>query len=109
MSTDRLACAACIRTSTDDQQWPEDSRRWQRDIAQQLVATAGGMIVTVYHDIDVTRELPWSRRPEPSRLLRDAANPGRVRSALVIAEPQRAFSGGQFISCSPNPPNTGSS
>jgi len=96
MSTARLACAAYIRTSTDDQQSPEDSRRWQHDIASRLVTPAGGQIVAVYHDIDVTRELPWSRRPEASRLLRDAADPGHGWSALVIAEPQRAFSGGQF-------------
>lgn len=96
MSTARLACAAYIRTSTDDQQSPEDSRRWQLDTASRLVATAGGQVVAVYHDIDVTRELPWSRRTEASRLLKDAADPGRGWSALVIAEPQRAFSGGQF-------------
>lgn len=96
MSTARLECAAYIRTSTDDQQSPEDSRRWQLDIVSRLVASAGGQIVAVYHDIDVTRELPWSRRPEASRLLRDAADPNRGWSALVIAEPQRAFSGGQF-------------
>ena len=87
---------AGVRTSTDDQQSPEDSRRWQLDIATRLVAPAGGAIVAVYHDIDVTRERPWSRRPEASRLLRDVAEPRRGWSALVIAEPQRAFSGGQF-------------
>ncbi len=77
VSTARLACAAYIRTSADDQQSPEDSRRWQLDIASRLVATAAGQIVAVYHDIDVTRELPWSRRPEASRLVKDAADPGR--------------------------------
>ena len=91
-----LACAAYIRTSTDDQQSPEDSKRWQLDTTARLVAPVGGEIVATYHDIDVTRELPWSRRPEASRLLTDAANPNRGWSALVIAEPQRAFSGGQF-------------
>jgi site-specific DNA recombinase len=91
-----LACAAYIRTSTDDQQSPEDSKRWQLDIATRLVAPVGGKIVAIYHDIDVTRELPWTRRPEASRLLLDAADPHRGWTALVIAEPQRAFSGGQF-------------
>jgi len=91
-----LACAAYIRTSTDDQQSPEDSKRWQLDTASRLVANAGGVIVATYHDIDITRELPWSRRPEAARLLSDAANPHRGWTALVIAEPQRAFSGGQF-------------
>ncbi len=91
-----LACAAYIRTSTDDQQSPEDSKRWQLDIATRLVTPAGGRIVAIYHDIDVTRELPWARRPEASRLLAEAANPHRGWTALVIAEPQRAFSGAQF-------------
>jgi len=91
-----LACAAYIRTSTDDQQSPEDSKRWQLDIVTRLVAPAGGVIVATYHDIDVTRERPWARRPEASRLLAAAANPARGWRALVIAEPQRAFSGGQF-------------
>ena len=35
----------------------------QVDIAQRLVGTAGGVIVAVYHDVDVSRELPWARRP----------------------------------------------
>src|SRR5687768_17725630 len=72
-----LACAAYIRTSTDDQQSPEDSKRWQLDIAARLVAPVGGKIVAIYHDIDVTHELPWTRRPEASRLLLDAADPHR--------------------------------
>ncbi len=46
MSSSRsLACAAYIRTSTDDQQSPEDSKRWQLDIATRLVTPAGGTIV----------------------------------------------------------------
>ncbi len=95
-SPTRLACAAYVRTSTDDQQSPEDSKRWQLDIARRLVEPVGGEIVAVYHDIDVSREIPWARRAEATRLLADAANPQRGWSALVIAEPQRAFSGGQF-------------
>ena len=91
-----LACAAYVRTSTDDQQSHDDSKRWQLDVATRLVSAGGGVIVAVYHDIDVSRERPWSRRPEASRLLTDAANPHRGWTALVIAEPQRAFSGGQF-------------
>ena len=96
MSSPVLECAAYVRTSTDDQQSPDDSKRWQLDTARRLIGPAGGVIVTTYHDIDITREMPWSRRPEASRLLADAADPRRGWSALVIAEPQRAFSGGQF-------------
>ncbi|MDP1820909.1 MAG: recombinase family protein [Acidimicrobiales bacterium] len=95
-SSPSLACAAYVRTSTDDNQSPEDSKRWQLDIATRLVTPVGGTIVATYHDIDVTRERPWARRPEAARLLADAAHPGRGWSAVVIAEPQRAFSGGQF-------------
>lgn len=95
-SSPSLACAAYVRTSTDDNQSPEDSKRWQLDIATRLLTPVGGTIVATYHDIDVTRERPWARRPEAARLLADAANPGRGWSAVVIAEPQRAFSGGQF-------------
>jgi DNA invertase Pin-like site-specific DNA recombinase len=91
-----LACAAYIGTSTDDQQSSEDYKRWQLDTASRLVAPAGGIIVAMYHDIDITREMPWARRPEAPRLLADTADPRRGWTALVIAEPQRAFSGGQF-------------
>jgi DNA invertase Pin-like site-specific DNA recombinase len=44
----------------------------------------------------VSRALPWSRRPEASRLLADIADPARGWSKIVIGEPQRAFSGPQF-------------
>ena len=96
MSAPALFFAAYIRTSTDDQQSPEDSKRWQLDTGSRLITPFGGVIVAAYHDVDVTRERPWARRPEASRLLTDAADPNRGWSALVIAEPQRAFSGGQF-------------
>ena len=52
--------------------------------------------MTTYHDIDKSRSLPWDRRPEASRILMDLKNPNRGWDALVIAEPQRAFSGTQF-------------
>ena len=35
-----------------------------------------------YHDVDVTRERPWARRPEASRILADAANPNTVQLEL---------------------------
>src|SRR3954466_11045310 len=88
--------AAYVRTSTEDNQSPDDSRRWQLALAEQLVAPVGGQIVAIYHDIDVSRSVPWSRRPEASRLLLDADTAGRPWDALVIGEPQRAFSGPQF-------------
>src|SRR5436309_14515640 len=88
--------AAYLRTSTEDNQSPEDSRRWQLALAEQLIAPIGGQIVAVYHDIDVSRSVPWSRRTEASQLLVDAADRSRGWDALVIGEPQRAFSGAQF-------------
>jgi site-specific DNA recombinase len=87
--------ALSARTSTDDLQDPADSLRWQMDTAARLVAPHGE-IVTTYHDIDKSRSLPWDRRPEASRILRELKNPNRGWDALVIAEPQRAFSGTQF-------------
>ena len=87
--------ALSARTSTDDLQDPADSLRWQTDTAARLVAPHGE-IVTTYHDIDKSRSLPWDRRPEASRILHDLKNPNRGWDALVIAEPQRAFSGTQF-------------
>ena len=87
--------ALSARTSTDDLQDPADSLRWQTDTARRLIAPHGE-IVTTYHDIDKSRSLPWERRPEASRILRDLRNPSRGWDALVIAEPQRAFSGTQF-------------
>jgi hypothetical protein len=88
--------AAYLRTSTEDNQTPEDSRRWQLALAEQLIAPFGGQIVATYHDIDVSRSVPWSRRPQATRLLVDAADRSRGWEALVIGEPQRAFSGAQF-------------
>jgi site-specific DNA recombinase len=88
--------AAYVRTSTEDNQSPDDSRRWQLALADQLIRPNGGEITTVYHDIDVSRSLPWSRRPEANRLLADIADPQRGWRRLVIGEPQRAFSGAQF-------------
>jgi site-specific DNA recombinase len=90
-----FALYAC--TSTDDLQDPADSLRWQTDTAFRLVA-GHGEIAAIYHDIDSSRSLPWERRPQATRILADARNPHRGWDALVIAEPQRAFSGAQFDS-----------
>lgn len=87
--------AAYVRTSLEDNQSPEDSKRWQLSLAEQLIARHGH-VVRVYHDIDVSRSLPWSRRPRARELLGDLLDPARGWSKLVIGEPQRAFSGAQF-------------
>jgi site-specific DNA recombinase len=84
------------RVSTEDQQNPESSRNWQLVRARQLIEPAGGEIVCEFFDIGQSRSLPWSRRPQASRLLHGLADPDRGFEAVVIGEPQRAFYGNQF-------------
>lgn len=94
MNTFRAALYA--RVSTEDRQAPEDSIAWQRNVAENLIASHGGRIVVEYLDIGVSRSLPWSRRPEAARLLEDCSRADRPFDAVVIGEPQRAFAGAQF-------------
>ncbi|MGH9054193.1 MAG: recombinase family protein [Acidimicrobiia bacterium] len=84
------------RVSTEDQQDPESSRNWQVARARQLIEPAAGEIVCEFFDVGLSRSLPWSRRPEASRLLEALADPDREFEAVVIGEPQRAFYGNQF-------------
>ncbi len=84
------------RVSTEDRQSPEDSIAWQRSIAAALIDPQGGRIVADYLDVGVSRSLPWSRRPEATRLLADCARMDRGFDAIVIGEPQRAFAGAQY-------------
>jgi hypothetical protein len=88
MSLPRLVLYA--RTSTDDNQSPEDSKRWQISLGAGLVA-GRGEIVAIVHDTDVSRALPWDRRPQASRLLAEMADRDRGWDGIVIGEPQRAF------------------
>ena len=81
---------AYARTSTADQQNPEESLRWQLDIASTLVA-GRAEIVGVVHDKDTSRSLPWSQRKEAAALLEKLPNPQRGWSGIVVGEPQRAF------------------
>ncbi|NOY54364.1 MAG: recombinase family protein [Actinobacteria bacterium] len=83
------------RVSTEDQQDPESSRNWQLARSRQLIEP-DGEIVAEFFDIGQSRSLPWSRRPEASRLLQVLADPDRGFEAVVIGEPQRAFYGNQF-------------
>ncbi|MFB9238719.1 recombinase family protein [Plantactinospora siamensis] len=84
------------RVSTEDQQDPVASRNWQRTRATGLIESAGGIIVTEFFDIGLSRSLPWKRRPHAARLLDVLANPNRGFDAVVIGEPQRAFYGNQY-------------
>ena len=81
---------AYARTSTADQQNPKESLRWQLDAARTL--TAGrAEIVEVVHDVDTSRSLPWSQRPQASALLGQLPDPRRNWSGIVVGEPQCAF------------------
>jgi DNA invertase Pin-like site-specific DNA recombinase len=87
-----LRYVAYLRTSTDDQQSPADSRRWQLQRIEGLVA-GHGTIVEVVHDAGFSRALPWALRPEAVALIERAALPAGLRGfdAIAIAEPARAF------------------
>jgi len=83
------------RVSTEDQQDPESSRNWQLARSRQLIEPTGEIVVEFF-DVGQSRSLPWSRRPEASKLLQTLADPDRGFDAVVIGEPQRAFYGNQF-------------
>jgi site-specific DNA recombinase len=94
----KLSFAFYGRVSTEDNQDPESSRQWQLSLARNLIAPRGGVISDHFQffDIGQSRSLPWSRRPEASRLLAALQDPGRGFTAVVIGEPHRAFYGNQF-------------
>jgi hypothetical protein len=56
------------RTSTDDQQSPEDSLAWQVSLAQALVADRAE-VIRVIHETDTSRSVPWARRPKAATIL----------------------------------------
>ena len=70
---------------------PETSRGWQLRRSRALIEPAGGVIVAEYFDIGRSRSLPWSPRPEASKLLAALKEPERGFSAVVVGKPQRAF------------------
>lgn len=92
----KIRFLAYCRTSTETLQDPEESKRWQLARAEGLVA-GHGEIVAVVHDVGQSRSIPWRRRPEAVAVLAEAAQPKTRRfDAIVVAEPARAFYGGQF-------------
>ncbi|HEX3794883.1 MAG TPA: recombinase family protein [Acidimicrobiales bacterium] len=84
------------RVSTEDQQDPTSSRQWQLSRSTALIEPHGGEIVAQFFDVGQSRSLPWKRRPESLALLDALKRPDRGFDAVVIGEPARAFSGGQF-------------
>jgi DNA invertase Pin-like site-specific DNA recombinase len=83
------------RVSTEDQQDPEASRRWQLGRAEALIE-GHGVVVAEFFDVGRSRSLPWKRRPRAAALLAALADPARGFGAVVIGEPQRAFHGNQY-------------
>ncbi|MEV0897193.1 recombinase family protein [Actinoplanes sp. NPDC049802] len=94
----KLSFAFYGRVSTEDNQDPESSKRWQLSLARNLIESRGGVIAEhlQFFDVGQSRSLPWSRRPEANRLLAALRDPGRGFDAVVIGEPHRAFYGNQF-------------
>ena len=78
------------RVSTEDQQDPVASRNWQLSRARALTERHGE-IVAEFFDIGQSRSIPWKRRPQATMLLAELAKPSRGFDAVVIGEPQRAF------------------
>ncbi|WP_425752873.1 recombinase family protein [Micromonospora sp. DT47] len=71
------------------------SRRWQLDVATELIA-GRGRIVVEFFDVGRTRELSWAQRPQAAALLAALAGPDRGFDAVVVGEYARAFSGSQL-------------
>ena len=84
------------RVSTEDNQDPTSSRRWQLTRADTLISAHGGRIITEYFDVGQTRALPWKRLPHALRLLDALKDPQRGFNDVVIGEPHRAFYGNQL-------------
>lgn len=90
-----LDLALLARTSTADNQSPEESLKWQVHRAE-LATRDVGRIVTIFHDIDESRSTPWKRRPRAQELLAEMRlpRPQRRFDGVVVGEPQRAFGDG---------------
>lgn len=87
------------RCSTEDNQDPETSYRWQRGNAEKFVGEAA--IVESYFDVGQSRSVPWHRREHGARLLADLKNPARGWSAIVVGEGTRCWFGNQFSLIAP--------
>lgn len=92
---DGLRFAFYGRTSTARHQDRVSSQGWQRDMANDLIA-GRGRVVVAYFDAGISRRVPWSRRPHAARLMAEIAGPPRMIDAIVVGEYERAFTGTQF-------------
>jgi hypothetical protein len=91
----RLRFSFYGRISTEDFQDRHSSLRWQRAVADDLVA-GHGTIVAEFFDIGYSRRPPWADRPQAAALLAAFADPGREFDAVVVGEIERAFYGNQY-------------
>jgi site-specific DNA recombinase len=86
----KLLFAFVGRVSTEEMQEPEASRA--RQIAKaSTILPPSAQIVADYFDIGDTRALPWPRRPETGRLLRELRSGTNTWNAIVVGEFTRAF------------------
>ncbi|GAA4256345.1 recombinase family protein [Dactylosporangium darangshiense] len=88
------------RVSTASFQERDSSRRWQRDVAEDLIAGHGG-IAAEFFDVSRSRRLPWRDRPQAAALLAAVADPDRRFDAVVVGEYERAFCGNQLLALVP--------
>jgi hypothetical protein len=63
------------------------------------VIAGRGTIVVEYFDIDYSRSLPWTQRPQAAALLSALTDPNCGFDAVVIGEYERAFCGNSCCSC----------
>ena len=86
----KLLFAFVGRVSTEEMQEPEASRARQLAKARTILPP-GAQIVADYFDIGDTRALPWPRRAETGRLLRELRSGTNAWNAIVVGEFTRAF------------------
>jgi hypothetical protein len=88
--------------STVDIQDRASSWRWQRDVAADLVAGHGKIVLESFDD-GVSRRVAWPDRPRAARLLAAIADADRGFDAVAVGEYERAFTGRQLDQTTPDP------
>jgi site-specific DNA recombinase len=91
----RLRFAFYGRMSTKEYQDRVTSYGWQREVADELVADQGSIVMSFF-DVGYSRRRGWPNRPEAAALLAALADPDRGFDAVVVGEYERAFYGNQL-------------